>query len=235
MSDTQNKKENIHAKHRERVREKFLKVGLDGFSEHEILEFLLFYVFAQQDTNDIAHRLINTFGSLHNVLNADIDTLCTVKGIGQRAAVLLKVIGDIVKRDIEKPDERQTLDTPDKMGEYMMQFFKDEDVENVVAVALDSRFRVIRVIKVAEGDFESVRFSSSKLARELVTSKAVAAVISHNHPSFNAMASSEDIRATRILTENLSKVGISLVDHIIVALDGFVSIGRDRGITNYSL
>lgn len=235
MENAQSKKENIHAKHRERVREKFLKVGLDGFSEHEILEILLFYVFAQQDTNDLAHRLINTFGSLHNVLNADIDALCTVKGIGKRAAVLIRLIGDIVKRDIEKPDERPSLDTTNKMGEYMMRFFGEEAIESVVAVALDSRFRVIRVIKVAEGDFESVRFSSSKLARELVASKAVATVISHNHPSFNAMASSEDLRATRILTENLSKVGITLVDHIIVALDGFVSVSRDRGVTEYRL
>ena len=145
------------------------------------------------------------------MLNADVDALCTVKGIGKRAAVLIRLIGDIVKRDIEKPDERPSLDTTNKMGEYMMRFFGEEAIESVVAVALDSRFRVIRVIKVAEGDFESVRFSSSKLARELVASKAVATVISHNHPSFNAMASSEDLRATRILTENLSKVGITLV------------------------
>jgi len=216
MESAQNKKENIHAKHRERVREKFLKVGLDGFSEHEILEFLLFYVFAQQDTNDLAHRLINTFGSLHGVLSADVSDLCTVKGIGERAAVFLKLIGDVATRDREKPDERPILNTSDKIGQYFLRFYKTNITEMAVIAALDSRFRVIKIIKIAEGDVDNIQIPVTKITRTLVTCGASAAVLAHNHPSQVGMPSVTDIRTTERLAATLGSVGIKLLDHIIV-------------------
>ena len=79
------KKSNIHSGHRERMRERFLKEGLDNFQDHNALELLLFYAIPQKDTNEEAHRLIDTFGSLSEVFDASYDELCNVKGIGPRS------------------------------------------------------------------------------------------------------------------------------------------------------
>ena len=73
----------MHQGHRERVRERFLKEGLDSFQPHEVLEFLLFLLHSRRDTNEIAHRLINEFGCLSNVLEAPVEKLAEVKGISK--------------------------------------------------------------------------------------------------------------------------------------------------------
>ena len=225
MADKQNQKPNIHAKHRERVSEKFLKVGLDAFSEHEIIEFLLFYVFAQQDTNDLAHRLIDTFGSVRGVLSASVEELCTVKGIGQRAAVLLKLVGDLIVRDREKKDERPILDTVGKISDYLLRIYSvHNNTEMVIALAFDSSMRLIRVIKVADGSLDTVSISVSKLARSLVTCGAAGVVLAHNHPSNNAIPSSTDIKTTKSLKRAVEAVGIELIDHIICVTNDYTSM-----------
>jgi len=232
MAKAENQKPNIHAKHRERVRQKFLKVGLDGFSEHEIIEFVLFYALAQQDTNELAHRLIGTFGSVRGVLSASVDQLCQVKGVGERSAILLKLIGDIIVRDREKPDERPVLNTNEKIGDFVAQFYRANNVEMVIVVALDHNLRVIRTIKVAEGDIDNVSIPVAKTVRSLVTCGAAAAVLAHNHPSQVALPSEEDVRATKKLRNSLATVGIELLEHIIVTPGDYISF-RDSGNNIY--
>ena len=90
--------ENIHRGHREKMRQRFLKSGLEGFADHEALELLLYYAIPRQDTNPIAHRLMDRYGSLTAVLSAPAEDLKKVEGIGESAAVLLKVAGQIGRK-----------------------------------------------------------------------------------------------------------------------------------------
>ena len=90
--------ENIHQGHREKMRQRFLKSGLEGFADHEALELLLYYAIPRQDTNPIAHRLMDRYGSLTAVLSAPAEDLKKVEGIGESAAVLLKVAGQIGRK-----------------------------------------------------------------------------------------------------------------------------------------
>jgi DNA repair protein RadC len=88
----------MHIGHRERVKELFLRTGLDSFSSHSVLELLLFYAIPQKDTNPIAHRLIRQFGSLSAVFDAPFDELLNVDGIGRSAAILIKMIPQLCRR-----------------------------------------------------------------------------------------------------------------------------------------
>ena len=88
----------IHDGHREKKRQQFLQHGLDSFAEHEVLELLLFYAIPRKDTNPIAHALMDRFGSLDAVLSAPVEELCRVKGVGESAAALLKLIPQVYRR-----------------------------------------------------------------------------------------------------------------------------------------
>ena len=96
--------ENIHQGHREKMRQRFLKSGLESFADHEALELLLYYAIPRRDTNPIAHRLMERYGSLTAVLSAPAEDLKKVEGIGESAAVLRRADwteGPAVGRDAE--------------------------------------------------------------------------------------------------------------------------------------
>ena len=237
MTDEKSKKDpNLHREHRKRVREKYLKVGFDGFSDHEVLEFLLFYCNAQQDTNEVAHRLINQFGTLGAVFAAPIEELVRVKGIGEQTAFLIRFVSDLMKSQMSDFDNRQPLDTSDALATQVVPFYKGINIEATYVLALDDRNRLIRVIKVAEGSFDSVAVSVPKVTRQLISCGAVSAAISHNHPIGPAIPSVGDIRVTKRLQTALESVGISLVDHIIYSNqhDDYISI-KDSGERIYTI
>ena len=230
----EDKKENLHAGHRKRMREKYLRVGIDAFAEHELLEMLLYYCFPQQNTNELAQMLIKSFGSLSGVLSASVSELCTIKGVGERSAMLLHLVGDIVKRETNYSEQKIKLNTTDKIGEFVKPLLDSSKTECVIALALDEELNVMRSIKVFEGSFDSSGLPIPKIVRMLVNCGAAAAVISHNHPSGLALPSVNDIRATSTLKTALECVGIQLIDHIIVIPDDYVSF-RESGNQLYSI
>lgn len=216
MADKQNNKDaNIHKGHRERVRKKYLKVGFDGFSDHEVLEFLLYYCNAQQDTNETAHRLLNQFGTLGAVFSAPIEELVKVKGVGEQTAFLIRFVSDLMKAQMGSFDNREALDTSDKLAAHIVPFYKGANVETTYVLALDDKKKLIKVLKVAEGSFDSVAVSVPKITRQLISCTAACAVVSHNHPIGPALPSVNDVRVTKRLQTALQSVGISLADHII--------------------
>ena len=100
-----NTMENLHAGHRERMIEKFIR-DPSVMPEHELLEMLLFLVIPRKDTNATAHKLLRTFGNIHNVLSANPDQLCTVEGVGRKTAANLVLFGTIMKRIISDNPKR---------------------------------------------------------------------------------------------------------------------------------
>mgnify|MGYP001781201389 CR=1 FL=1 len=105
----------IHDGHREKMRRRFLETGLEGFADHEALELLLYYAIPRRDTNPIAHRLMDRYGSLTAVLSAPAEDLKKVEGIGESAAVLLKVAGQI-GRKARLADAVQSCPMTDEIG-----------------------------------------------------------------------------------------------------------------------
>ncbi len=215
---------NIHDGHRARMRERYKDCGLYGFRDHEVLELLLFAAIPRGNTNDIAHRLLNTFGSVENVLKAPYGELTAVDGVGDAAATVITLIAPIAKKylSVKVADER--FNSSYECGVKMVEYFKNIDKEQVVLIYLTDDRRVVDIECISDGDFKSADFSVKKLAERLIASGANSFIMSHNHPSGIALPSVRDLETTVSVKVCAEGLGIRMLDHIIVAGDDFVSL-----------
>lgn len=224
--------EQLHQNHRERMLEKFRRFGLDVFSDHEVLEILLFFAIPRVDTNPIAHRLLARFGSLHAVLEAPVEQLCEVKGIGPRSADLIKLSFALCARyqkDLVKTDRHSDkLNTIEKIGEYFVPQFTGEREEVLLAAYVDGAGRVIKCEEVARGGHAQVTVDAYKIAQTALLCRAAGVALAHNHPDGTVTPSAEDIAVTHRLEQALTGLGLQLVDHCVVARGHYASIRRLR-------
>ena len=217
--------ENIHQGHREKMRQRFLKSGLEGFADHEALELLLYYAIPRRDTNPIAHRLIERYGSLLAVLTAPVEDLRKVEGVGESAAVLLKAAGQIGTRArLAEAAQNRPLSSVETVGAYLLERFAGERRELVFLLCLDRKGRLLACKRLAEGDVASADLNIRKVVEMALLTSASAVILAHNHPSGVAVPSSSDEAATRQVAEALRTIGVRLVDHIVVADRDFVSM-----------
>ena len=217
----------VHDGHRERMKERFRKTGLDGFEEHEAIELLLYYALPRGDVNPVAHELIDHFGSLDAVLDAPVEELAKIKGIGQNAATLLSLSGELNRRyGISRTGKTVILNSPQKVGEYLVPYFRGLRDEVVYIVCLDSKLKVTNCKEMFRGVVNSANVYVRKLVEFALSNNAVHVIIAHNHISGTAQPSQEDIETTDRVKTALSSVEIKLVDHIIVTGDGFVSMAE---------
>ena len=215
----------IHKGHRERLKKRFLEEGLDSFTDIQVLELLLFYVIPRRDTNPIAHALLNRFGSLTQVLEAPVEELKKVDGIGPEAAAFLNLIPAAGRYYlVDKTVQSKVLKTIEQCGEYLLPFFFGRKVETVFLLCLDAKCKVLCCKEVGEGSVNSAGISIRKIVETALGANATAVVLSHNHPSGVAIPSMEDIQTTRRIAAALRAVDVHLVDHIVVADDDYVSM-----------
>lgn len=215
----------IHSGHRKRLKEQFRTEGLDNFTEVQALELLLFPIIPRRDTNPIAHALLNQFGSFAQVLEAPVEELQKVDGIGEAAAVYLHMILDAGRYyQVSRSRHTKILTSLDKCGEYLVSFFYGQRVENIYLLCLDAKCMVLGCKKVGEGSVNSAGLSIRKIVEMALAANASAVVLAHNHPSGLAIPSDEDILTTRKVAAALSAVDVQLVDHIVVADNDYVSM-----------
>ena len=215
----------IHDGHRKRLKDRFAKEGLDGFTEIQALELLLFYAIPRQDTNEIAHRLLNTFGTFAAVLDAPPERLVEVEGIGENAAMLIKFLQAMSRYyDLSKIRQEKILPTVDDCGRYLVPFFKNRKNETVFLLALDAKLKVLDCQEVGEGSVNYASVPVRRVVEMALDTGATSVVLAHNHPSGIALPSGDDIQTTRRLAAALSAVEIVLADHIVVADDDYTSM-----------
>lgn len=215
----------IHDGHREKMRRRFLKGGLDNFADHEALELLLYYAIPRKDTNPIAHTLMNRYGSLSAVLAAPAEDLKKVEGIGESAAVLLKLAAQIgTKARLADMEKETVLNTVTRVGNYLMELFDGESNEKVYQLCLDRKGKLLSCKRLNEGGVANAELDVRRVVENAILTHASGVVISHNHPSGVALPSAEDITATHRVKRALETIGVTLVDHIIVADRDFVSL-----------
>ena len=211
--------ENMHSGHRERMRERFLKTGFDNFEPHEILELILFYSQPRGDTNEIAHRLIDKFGSVRAVFDADEKMLADVKGMGQQSIAFFKLILQLAKAYDLSNGEFEQLDTSQKVRDYFFSSFKGTTKEQLQMVCLDDELRIIGRHIVSEGGLSVVPINIRKMVEICIRENCEMILIAHNHPNGVAIPSNEDVVATKKLRESFGNIGIRLLDHVIVDKD----------------
>lgn len=215
----------MHDGHRQRMKRRYLQTGLSGFDDLAILEFLLFYALPRQDTNPIAHRLLERYGTLASVLEAPVEELQTVEGVGETAAILLTLVPDVARQHmVERARFREILNTTTKCGEYLMPHFFGERDEVVWLLCLDAKLMVLDCRLLFRGGVNSAGVSVRKIVEVALACNATSVVLAHNHTSGIALPSREDENTTYKLKTALDAMGILLADHIIVAGDDFVSM-----------
>ncbi|MBR3778355.1 MAG: RadC family protein [Clostridia bacterium] len=208
-----------HEGHRQRMKERFLSNGLEGFSDHEVLELLLFFAIPYRDTNPLAHALVNRYGSWTQAVNADYRDLLTVPGVTPHVASLLTVVGQAAiryYRDIATSEVVQLFDT-ERMIEYLIPWFLGEKDESVVLVCLDNKRKVLNTTRIFEGSVNSAQFNVRLAVQQALRDNATQIVLAHNHPNGFCFPSEADIATTKYLVEVLGPLDIRIIDHLIIS------------------
>ncbi|WP_312939101.1 DNA repair protein RadC [Oscillibacter sp.] len=218
----------IHDGHREKMRRRFLETGLAGFADHEALELLLFYAIPRRDTNVLAHVLLERYGSLGATLSAPVEDLQKVDGVGESAALLLRLVPMLTERSRARESAPVILNSTERAGEYLLNRFDGKKYELVYELCLDRKGKLLVSKLLTEGDVNGAELNIRKLVENALLANASAVILSHNHPSGVALPSGEDFATTDRVRMALESVGVQLVDHIIVADGDFVSM-RDSG------
>ncbi len=223
------KKPVSHDGHRQRMKERFISTGLKGFQDHEVLEMLLFYALPYRDTNGLSHVLIDAFGDLANVMDADYADLVKIPGVTPHIATLLTLSGQMAHRYQRERYSRGTLlYTTEDLGSYVLPYFIGKKEEGVLMVAMDSKCKVLNTRFIFEGNVNSTLFNYRLAVQQALRDNATMIALAHNHPNGHAIPSNADIETTARFAEALALMDIRLVDHLIVAGDDFVSLAETR-------
>ena len=219
---------NPHKKHRERVRQEFLAHGFnENTPPHKILEMLLFYGIPRKDTNEIAHALLNRFGSITAVLEATPEELMRIDGIGESAAALIKLLVPVFRLyDNEKSIKGQSIKSMGQFCDILIKKYTGYTNEVFGLTTISSKGTIIAFDILGTGDISSVGITTRSVIEKVIERKAVGAVISHNHPNGNALPSPEDIYMTKRISDALSHINVKLLDYIIISDNDCVSLAQ---------
>lgn len=213
--------------HRQRLRRRFRKEGLDHFDEVNVLELLLFYGKPRVDTKLLARELLNRFGSLSKVLEATPAELETVDGVGENTATLLSLVTQLGRYYLVNHSENpKILNTPEKYGRFLVDNFHGRREESVFLLCMDAKCKMLGCQMVGQGSVSSANVPIRKIVEIALSSNATTVILAHNHPSGMAIPSEEDKEATERLAMALSAMDIALADHVIVADKEFISLAQ---------
>ncbi|MBE6808793.1 MAG: hypothetical protein J6J30_00630 [Clostridia bacterium] len=218
--------DNLHKEHRKRLRNEFLSQGFnDSTPKHKLLELLMFYSIPRKDTNDIAHLLIEHFGSFARVIDAPIEELQKVNGVGENTALLISLMKPIIRAYVdEKQSGKKSFENMDEIGKYLSHKYIGFTKEVFSILSLDNKGGLIGFDIIAEGDVGTVNVSTRAVVEAIVKRNSRCIVLAHNHPGGNAIPSKEDIETTATLCEALRNINVAVLDHVIICDDDYVSL-----------
>ncbi len=216
----------LHDGHRERLRQRYRREGLDAFELHNVLELVLFYVIPRRDTNEIAHRLVERYHSLAAILEAPEEELCQIEGIGKTAACFLHMLPSLSRlymTDLKRP-ENNCITSTEQAGDFLAARLSGYDHEVVAVLLLNARGRIQYCDILTNGAINSADMDLRKLVSLCLTHRCSRVIVAHNHPSGIAMPSKEDLETTRLIAEALQNCDAQLIDHVIVADGDYISL-----------
>lgn len=215
-----------NAGHRQRVRERFLKLGGDAFEDYELLELALQLAVPRRDTKKLAKALIKEFGSFSGVFSAPADRLSRIDGLGATSVAHLKVIQAVAVRfgrdriKLEKP----LLSSWSELIDYCNAQMAYESIEQFRVLFLDKKNRLIADEVQQTGTVDHTPVYPREVIKRALEHSATALILVHNHPSGDPAPSSADVRMTREINDIAKPLGITLHDHIIIGKSGHASL-----------
>ncbi len=220
---------NVHENHRQRVRRRLKEEGVDSFDDHQLLELILFYVVPRKDTNELAHKLLNEFGSLAGLFEANPDDIQKLCKVGEPTAAFLTLIPLLTRRyQISKWKEKPVLGNVSEAGNYTVSHFAGEPEEKFFIICLNTRNQVLGSGVVQRGTVDEVAVYPRKIMEIALRQKAYAIIMAHNHPGGSLVPSRNDIEITNTVVLAMESIGMKVRDHIIVAGDRYVSMKQEN-------
>lgn len=225
---------NYHAGHRQRLKDRFLRNGESAFDDHELLELLLFYAIPQGDTNPLAHRLIEHFGSLSSVFDASVSDLEQVSGVGQHTALLIHMLPQIARRyHIDRSQVGTFLKDTLDYAEWFRPYFFGARNEMVYLLSLNAKGKVLGCDLIDEGDLTTCTLFTRQVAEQAIRRRASAVVLAHCHVVGSIAPSPADHQTTLACRKTLEELSITLVDHLIFCDGEYLSMAQQRTLYRY--
>lgn len=217
--------------HRQRLRDRFLERGLEGFSDAEVLELLLSFGTPRSDCKGAARSALEHFGSLAAVLEASLTGLQEIKGIGPKNGFAVHFIQAVARRYLkERLRGKRYLHSSSQVRDYLLHSLRGLKKEVLTVIYLDSSHAILNTETVAEGTVNVNTVYPRELVKKALQENASAMIIAHNHPSGSLDPSSQDLQLTRTLSLLGSLMQIQLLDHIIIGNGSFSF--ADHGLMN---
>lgn len=218
------------AGHRERLRTKFMKSGLAGFLDHEVVELLLTLGTPRRDCKGPAREALREFKSFRGVLEASSSDLQRIRGIGPRNIIGLKLIHEVSRRFLkDRMKGRSVCHSSREVFEYLFHSLRDLKKEQFKVIFLDTKNRVVEEETLFEGTVDSSAVYPREVIRDALRYEASALIFVHNHPSGDPEPSLCDKEITRDLIFAAGAVQIKVLDHIIIGNNRYFSFA-DHGL-----
>ncbi|OQB23480.1 MAG: hypothetical protein BWY11_01779 [Firmicutes bacterium ADurb.Bin182] len=225
----------MHEGHRARLRKSYIESGADVLEDHRLLELLLTFSIPRKDTNELAHLLIDRYGSLKAVLSADIRDIQAVEGIGENSAVLLNLAGDIIRRIGMGRSESIKLKTASDAARHCIALLSRQKYEAMYVLSLDKNKKLLHADKISSGTLGETVIYPRLVIECALRHHAYSVILAHNHPSGGVTPSKDDIQTTSRISEALGAIGIRLEDHIITGGDRAYSIAGETELSGQDL
>ncbi len=219
------------AGHRQRLRDKFKRHGLDKFTEAEVLELLLTFGTPRRDCKPIARAMLKKFGTLREVFEAPPEDLAAVRGAGSTNILAIKFIQAVAGNYLEQRLKgRSYCGSAKEIAAYLRHEMENRPKELFKAIYMDQASQILEIEDVAEGSVSSVSLYPRELMEKALKLNSSCLVLVHNHPSGNISPSEEDQSLTRYLVHLSSLVGLNMLDHIIIGKNGNFFSFREHGL-----
>ncbi len=213
----------------ERPRERFLQLGSAGMSQRELLAIILRNGPRGTGVLALADNVLLRFGGLAGLARASVQDLQRERGVGLVKAIEIQAALELGKRMIySAPDQRPQIKAPGDAAQLLMLDMGFLEQEEVRTLHLDARNRVLATAKVYRGSLTAASMRIGELFKEAIRNNAAAIIVAHNHPSGAAAPSAEDVRVTKAVVDAGKLLDIEVLDHIIIAHNGYVSL-KERG------
>jgi DNA repair protein RadC len=222
------------AGHRKRLREKFIRSGLAGFHDYEIVELLLTLGSPRKDCKPQAKEAIKRFKSLRGVLAASPEELQQIDGIGPHNALGIKLVSEVAREFLkQKIVDKPAYKSAREIFDYLYHSMRDLKKEVLKVIYLNGQNQIIDIADIAEGTVDRGAVSTREVMESAIKHNAVSLILAHNHPSGNPEPSQSDEQITRDLVFAGGIMQIRVLDHIVIGENKYYSFAVEGLIEKY--
>jgi len=225
MPETAKKPAPHHTGHRDRLRERFLKSGVDGLQDYELLEMILFSAIPRRDVKPLAKQLLAEFGSISGILSASITDLQKVKGLSENAAVLFKAVHALTQKMLKNDmEQKPILSSWQKLLDYCHVALAHEKKEHFRVLFLSRKNQLMSDEIQQTGTVDQAPVYPREIVKRALELGASALILVHNHPSGDPTPSTADIDMTNEIIRAAATMDILVHDHLIISRNGHTSM-----------